>query len=175
MNRTPNDWWAIAAMTENRVIGHHGQIPWRIPEDFRFFRETTTGHTLVMGRRTFESIGRPLPGRHTLVLSRSRPNPPVIPPDTRTPSPGTTPAGTFEIISSPDEIQDRQRPGRVFICGGTQVYERLLADCSGLFLTRVKRTVDGDAQFPAFEHQFQRAEILRDTPEFVIERWVRIP
>ncbi|HAV62180.1 MAG TPA: dihydrofolate reductase, partial [Verrucomicrobiales bacterium] len=62
---------AIAAMSENRVIGHGNRIPWHLPEDFRFFKSTTMGHVLVMGRKTFESIGRPLPGRETIVLSRT--------------------------------------------------------------------------------------------------------
>ena len=61
---------AIAAMSENRVIGADGRIPWHLPEDFRWFKQTTLGHILVMGRKTFESIGRPLPGRQTLILSR---------------------------------------------------------------------------------------------------------
>lgn len=174
MNRAPNDWWAIAAMSENRVIGQDGQIPWRLPEDFRFFRETTTGHTLVMGRRTFESIGRPLPGRHTLVLTRHGLNPP--PASSRepaAPAARTSPPGTFETIDSPESIEARRGPGRLFICGGSQIYEQLLPRCAGLYLTRVKRTVAGDALFPPFESAFQLAEIVRDTTEFAIERWIR--
>ena len=61
---------AIAAMSENRVIGRGNEIPWHIPEDFKWFKETTMGHVLVMGRRTFESIGKALPGRETMVLTR---------------------------------------------------------------------------------------------------------
>ena len=62
---------AIAAMSENRVIGRGSLIPWHLPEDFKWFKQTTLGHVLVMGRKTFESIGRPLPGRETIVLTRS--------------------------------------------------------------------------------------------------------
>ena len=64
---------AIVAMAENRVIGHAGAIPWHLPEDFKFFKATTMGHAIVMGRKTYESIGRPLPGRENIVLSRTMP------------------------------------------------------------------------------------------------------
>src|SRR3989442_491152 len=66
-----SDLKAIAAMSLNRVIGQGNKIPWHLPEDFKFFKQTTMGHILLMGRKTFESIGRPLPGRETIVLSRS--------------------------------------------------------------------------------------------------------
>ena len=63
---------AIAAMAENRVIGNHNTIPWHLPEDFKWFKKTTMGQTLLMGRKTFDSIGRPLPGRQTIILSRNQ-------------------------------------------------------------------------------------------------------
>ena len=66
------EYKAIAAMAENRVIGFENSIPWYLPEDFKWFKNTTLGHTLLMGRKTFESIGRPLPGRQTIILSRQQ-------------------------------------------------------------------------------------------------------
>lgn len=150
------DWSAIAAMAENRAIGRDNRIPWHLPEDFRWFKQTTLGGTLVMGRRTFESIGRPLPGRRTVVLSRG----PFAFPEVL-------------VIHSLEDLGALPSHGRIFICGGVQIYEQALPDCADLFLTRVKRTVVGDAFFPPFEHLFDRRAILRDAPEFTIEHWVR--
>jgi dihydrofolate reductase len=163
-------WIAIAAMSLNRVIGDHGRIPWHLPEDFRFFKEMTTGNILVMGRRTFQSIGRALPKRHTLVLSREFQNGSEVLPQQE-----LFPTGTFEIIHSPTAIPREGESRRVFICGGSAVYTELLPACDELYLTRVRREVSGDAFFPPFEHLFQLSEIIRDTPDFTIERWERRP
>lgn len=152
------EWKAIAALSINRAIGFRNQIPWHLPEDFRWFKQTTTGHTLVMGRKTFESIGRPLPGRRTIVLSRSAFQ-----------HPGVSTAPDLDALAG------LPPHGTLFICGGAQVYEQALPRCSELLLTRVKRTVEGDAFFPPFEHLFDLAETIRDTPDFTIERWRRRP
>ena len=145
---------AIAAMSLNRVIGNGNQIPWHLPEDFKWFKATTTGHVIVMGRKTFESIGRPLPNRETIVLSRSAFSFPGV-----------------KTISSLKELPSPTGDQRVFICGGAQIYEQALPLCSELFLTLVKREVDGDAFFPKFEDRFELAEEIRDTPEFKILRY----
>jgi dihydrofolate reductase len=142
---------AIAAMSLNRVIGTSGKIPWHLPEDFKWFKQMTTGHVVVMGRRTFESIGRPLPKRETIVLSRSA-----------FAHPGVRVAGSLEELPAPTAER------KVFICGGAQVYEQALPLCSDLFLTLVKRHVEGDAFFPPFEDLFRLVEGIRDTPEFRI-------
>lgn len=147
---------AIAAMSLNRVIGQGTEIPWHIPEDFKWFKATTMGHILVMGRKTYESIGRPLPGRETLVLSRSG----FI--DER-----------VKTIQSVDEIDvDDERD--VFICGGGQIYSQLLGRCSDLYLTVVKREVEGDTHFPPFEDAFELVETLRDEDEFEIRHYRKI-
>ncbi|MBU6401281.1 MAG: dihydrofolate reductase, partial [Verrucomicrobia bacterium] len=129
---------AIAAIAENRVIGSGNRIPWHLPEDFKWFKQMTTGHILVMGRRTFESIGKPLPDRTTIVLSRSNFS-----------HPGVRTAGSLEELVP--LAADRQ----VFICGGAQIYAQALPLCSDLYLTLVKRVVEGDAFFPPFEEQFE--------------------
>jgi dihydrofolate reductase len=147
---------AIAAMSENRVIGRGSQIPWHLPEDFRWFKQTTLGNVLVMGRKTFESIGRPLPGRETIVLTRSGFS-----------HPGVTSAGNIQEIEA--KVADRQ----VFIAGGAEIYRLALPYCSDLYLTLVKRTVEGDVFFPPFEDQFELAEEVRDTPEFKILHYRR--
>jgi len=149
---------AIAAMSLNRVIGSGNKIPWHLPEDFKWFKKMTTGHIIVMGRKTFESISRPLPNRTTVVLSRS---PMQI--------------GGVETISDLDQIQSRVGPNdarEIFICGGAQLYERALPICSDLYLTLVKRTVEGDTFFPSFENQFMLREQILDTPEFKISHYV---
>jgi dihydrofolate reductase len=145
---------AIAAMSLNRVIGNGNQIPWHLPEDFKWFKATTTGHVIVMGRKTFESIGKPLPNRETIVLSRSAFSHPGV-----------------KTIRSLDELPDIVGDRQVFICGGAQIYEQTLPLCSELFLTLVKREVQGDAFFPPFEDRFELAEEIRDMPEFKILRY----
>jgi dihydrofolate reductase len=145
---------AIAAMSENRVIGHGNKIPWHLPDDFKWFKKMTTGHVIVMGRKTFESIGKPLPNRETIVLSRTGFSHPGV-----------------RIVRALGEIDLAQETRDVFICGGAQIYEQALPFCSDLFLTRVKRTVEGDAFFPPFEKAFQRIAVLDDTPEFCIEHY----
>lgn len=142
---------AIAAMSLNRVIGAGNKIPWHLPEDFKWFKKTTTGHVLVMGRKTFESIGRPLPNRTTIVLSRG----PFQHPGVRTVH------GLKEIAPL---VADRQ----VFICGGAQLYEQALPLCSDLYLTLVKRVIEGDRFFPPFEDRFELVEEILTSEQFNI-------
>jgi dihydrofolate reductase len=147
---------AIAAMSENRVIGDHGKIPWHLPEDFRWFKHKTMGGTLIMGRKTFESIGKPLPGRKTVVLSR-----------TLQTIPGITSYNDIETFRA----EEASNPS-IWICGGAEIYQQLLlTHCSVLYLTRVKRIVEGDAFFPSFEESYTLNQIIRETSEFQIERW----
>ena len=144
---------AIAAMAENRVIGAGGQIPWHLPADFRWFKQVTMGHILVMGRRTFEAIGRPLPGRETIVLSRS----------------GFTAPGTRTVVDEAAlaaAVEDDAR--EVWVAGGAEIYSLLLPRCSDLYLTRVKRIVPGDAFFPPFEESFTPVVEVMDNDEFTV-------
>lgn len=150
---------AIAAMSLNRVIGAGNRIPWHLPEDFKWFKQMTTGQVIVMGRKTFESIGRPLPNRVTIVLTRA----------------GTSIPGV-EIAHDLAELDPSRPPlagHEVFICGGAQVYQQALPLCSDLYLTLVKREVAGDTFFPPFEHLFEAAEELRDGPDFKIIHYRR--
>jgi dihydrofolate reductase len=147
---------AIAAMSLNRVIGQGNQIPWHLPEDFKWFKRMTTGNVVVMGRKTFESIGRPLPNRETIVVSRSGFSHPGV-----------------RTVASLDEIDLANETRDVFICGGAQIYGQTLAKCSDLYLTLVKHELEGDAFFPAFENQFELKETVTETPEFRILHYVR--
>lgn len=143
---------AIAAMALNRVIGCGSRLPWHLPEDFRWFKQLTLHHVLLMGRRTFASIGRALPQRQTIVLTRSGWTHPEV----------LTAPDLDALPLAPDD------PRTVFVCGGAEVYAQALPRCSDLYLTLVKRTVEGDAFFPPFEDQFELVGELRDTPEFKI-------
>lgn len=148
---------AIAAVSENGVIGDSGGIPWRIPSDFRWFREMTMGGVLVQGRKTFESIGRALPGRETWVLTR-----------TARPWPDVRTFSSLDSLRAAVLAESRV----VWLCGGAELYAQLLPECTDLFLSRIHRPVEGDALFPPFEKAFlQIAEVLRE-PEFHVEHWV---
>ncbi len=125
----------IAAMAANRVIGRNNTIPWHIPGEQKRFREITWGHPLIMGRRTHESIGRPLPGRRNIVVTRNRDYV----------SPGC------EIVHSLEEAYALCRhEKRVFNIGGEQLYRQGLAHADTLLLTVLQDPVDGDACFPDF-------------------------
>ena len=150
---------AIAAMSLNRVIGSGNSIPWHLPEDFAWFKQTTMGHVLVMGRKTFESIGSPLPGRETIVLTRRA-----------EPIPGVRTIDSLDGLGQADDLGDRT----IFICGGAQVYSQALGKCSDLFLTVVKREVEGDAFFPEFEPMFDAGETLRESGDFDIIHYRRL-
>src|SRR5512135_3709125 len=152
---------AIAAMSLNRAIGAGNRIPWHLPEDFRWFKQTTTGQVIVMGRKTFESIGKPLPNRTTVVLTKSTEFIPGV----------VTLSDLTKVNPSAAEFQGRE----IFICGGAQVYAQALPLCSDLYLTLVQRTVEGDTFFPPFEAQFELAETVAESPEFKILHYRRAP
>jgi dihydrofolate reductase len=148
---------AIAAMSLNRVIGRGNSIPWHLPEDFKWFKKMTTGQVVVMGRKTFQSIGKPLPNRTTIVLTRS----------------GESIPGVVKVSSLAEiDCKTLGLPGReIFICGGAEIYAQALPSCSDLYLTLVKRTVEGDTFFPPFEDRFELVAVLAETPEFKIQHY----
>lgn len=127
----------VAAYADNRVIGDHGRIPWRIPEDFAHFKRETMGHTLVMGRATWDSIGRPLPGRTTIVVTRD---------------PGWHAEGAL-VAHSLDEALAAAATlgGDVVVAGGGQVYEQALPLATHQVLTEVHCSPEGDAFYPRFD------------------------
>lgn len=134
---------AIAAMSKNRVIGNGNTIPWHIPEDFQHFKETTLGHPIIMGRKTFESIGRPLPGRENIVLTSS---------DEK--------IEWTTICHSIPELQHSlftKNIEKAFICGGWQVYNSFfkLWLTNEVILSVVDMVIEGDTTFPEFEEAFK--------------------
>ena len=126
----------IVAMSENRVIGRGGQLPWHLPDDLKRFKTLTMGHHLLMGRRTFDSIGRPLPGRTTIVLSR----------DATWRADGVLRAGTLD-----EAIGLAASDPQPFIVGGGELYAQSLARVDRLYLTLVHSTMQGDAYFPEID------------------------
>ena len=124
----------LAAVARNGVIGMEGGLPWHLPDELQLFKELTLGHVLVMGRRTYESVGRPLPGRTTVVVTRR--------PDWA--SEGVLRAGSVEeALALANEIDDE-----VFVVGGAQVYAEALPATDRLALTFVDAAPDGDTVFP---------------------------
>jgi len=147
---------AIVAMAENRVIGNAGAIPWHLPEDFRFFKATTMGHAILMGRKTYGSIGKPLPGRENIVLSR-----------TMTETPGVTIIRSLEELMEPTDGRD------LFVIGGEEIYRLLLPKVQELYVTKVPRIIEGDTRFPEFESQFDAGTNVLETNDFTVWRFMR--
>jgi dihydrofolate reductase len=124
----------IAAVARNGIIGRDGGLPWRLSSDLKRFKRLTMGNTMIMGRKTFESIGRLLPGRHTVVLTRQV---------------DWTFAGATVCASLPTALSLEHLAGdEVFVIGGAQLYETALPIADRLYLTRVENDVDGDTRFP---------------------------
>ena len=147
---------AIAAMSKNRVIGVDGKIPWHISEDLKFFKRTTLGHIIVMGRKTYDSLGKPLPGRENWVVSRS-----------------AEISGT-RVFRSLEEIPDPTDGRQLYVIGGAELYAALLSRCSEILLTHVSLDVQGDTWFPEFENTFDAGEVLETGPHYEIRRHRRL-
>lgn len=134
----------IAAVADNGVIGRNNGLPWRLSADLRRFKKLTTGHWTIMGRKTFESMGGPLPNRTAVVLTRNR---------------GYERAGAI-VVDSLDEALERCRGQQeVFVLGGEAVFREALPRSQKLYLTRVHAVVEGDALFPAMDFkEWERVE-----------------
>lgn len=128
----------IAAMAENRVIGVHNTLPWRLPADLQHFRQLTSGHHVIMGRRNYESIGKPLPDRTNIVITRN----------TSYRAPGCVIVhsleGAFAAVQNDPEI---------FVIGGAEIYRQALARADRLYLTHVHAHIIGDTFFPEFDSE----------------------
>lgn len=129
----------VAAVARNRVIGRDGGLPWHLPGELKRFKATTMGHVLVMGRRTYESIGRPLPGRTTVVVTRNADWTP----------PGGRPDGVIVATSSTDALKiAAEIDAQVYVVGGSQVYADCIAYADELLITWVDAEPEGDTVFP---------------------------
>lgn len=123
----------IVAMARNRVIGRDNKLPWHIPADLRRFRDLTLGHTIVMGRKTYEGIGTPLPGRQTIIVTRQE---------------GYAPPGCVVVHSLEEALAAAGSADEVFICGGGELYAEALPLAERIYLTMVELDVEGDTLFP---------------------------
>jgi len=123
----------IVAIAENGVIGGGNQLLWHIPEDLKRFKSVTTGHTVIMGRKTFESIGKPLPGRVNIVISRN---------------PNFHPDGVLVASSLAAALELAKNDSEAFIIGGGEIYRQALPLASKLYVTRVHKSYEGDTTFP---------------------------
>jgi len=146
--------YGIAAMTKDRIIGDGNKIPWHIPEEFKFFKNETMGHKILMGRKTWDSLPKkPLPERDNLVLTRN---------DRFFLSKG------MQVLRDPDDIyslpfEDEQH---LCICGGAEIYKLFLDKMDGFYISIVKKKYGGDKRMPTFEHMFENKDWLIDHGEF---------
>lgn len=145
----------IVAMDRNRVIGSNNSLPWRLPDDLRYFKSVTMGKPILMGRKTFESIGRPLPGRLNIVISRD-------------------PCWRHSGVATASSLADAMAlaaadpgavaAGEVMVIGGEQIYRSAIELADRLYITRVDTAVEGDAFFPDFDETCW-LEVARKQPE----------
>ncbi len=126
----------IAAMSENRVIGRDGALPWHLPRDMQRFKQLTMGHAVVMGRKTYETMGKPLPGRRNMILTRSR---------------YYRPEGIEVFPTLIDALEAASDDPEVFVAGGEQIYRLAMPHADRIYLTVIHATFSGDTFFPEFE------------------------
>ncbi|MBC5637022.1 dihydrofolate reductase [Ornithinibacillus sp. BX22] len=133
----------LFAMDRNRVIGSNNDLPWHLPNDLKFFKETTTGHTIIMGRKTFDSIGRALPNRRNIVLSRNN---------------ITLPEGV-ELIHDMDtiiEMKEQNPNEELFVIGGGALFKDILPYADRMYVTLIDEEFEGDVYFPTFSSDMWR-------------------
>ena len=136
----------ISAMASNRAIGIRNTLPWQLPEDLKHFKSLTMGHHIVMGRKTYDSIGKPLPGRDTVIVTRNA--------DFAVP-------GCLAVNSLEAALTVSHGEAEVFFVGGAELYRQALAIAHRIYLTEIQRVFDGDAFFPEFDKS-QWIETARD-------------
>ena len=129
---------AIVAASDNNVIGKDNQLLWHLPNDLRFFKRTTTGHTVVMGRKTYESVGKPLPNRRNIIITRQA---------------GYAAPGTEVVHSLAAALERCADEPEVFIVGGAEIYKQAMPLLDLIYLTRVHTQLEGDAFFPELERK----------------------
>lgn len=147
---------AVAAFARGRVIGDHGRIPWHIPEDFAHFKRETMGLTMIMGRLTYDSIGRPLPGRRTIVITRN---------------PSWSVPGVDVVHSLDDALALVPDDQDLVIAGGAQVYAQAMPLMTHQVLTEIDLEVPGDAFYPAFPAEQWQETRREPRPDLSLE-WV---
>ena len=125
----------VVAMAQNHTIGINNTLPWRCPEDLKHFKALTMGHHMIMGRKTFDSIGKPLPGRTTIIVTRN---------------PDVNILGCLVVNSLEEALTCCVAEAEVFVVGGAEIYTQALPRAESLYITEIQQNVEGDARFPEF-------------------------
>ena len=149
---------AVVAMASNRIIGKDGDLPWRLSEDLKWFKKMTLGFPIVMGRKTMESLGRPLPKRRNIVISRNL----------------DSVAEGFELVRSCEEaVALLAGEEQASIIGGAQIYGEMMSLCDEVLLSYVFHPYEGDTILPEFEADFEMVEVIYRDEDFELRRYVR--
>ncbi|TMN23696.1 dihydrofolate reductase [Lentibacillus cibarius] len=130
----------LVAMDQNQVIGYQNDLPWYLPNDLKFFKQKTTGNTIFMGRKTFEAIGKPLPNRTNVVITRKQTG---------------FPEG-IEVVHDIDAVLEwnrRHSDAEIFVIGGADIFRQLLPHADRMYITRIDETFKGDTYFPSFNEE----------------------
>jgi len=143
----------IAALAQNHVIGKNNRLVWHLPADMKFFRNTTMGHTLIMGRKTFESFGKLLPGRKSIVITRQA---------------GWRYEGALVVHSFAEAMQSAMQNEEVFVIGGAEIYRQAMPYCSRMYLTVVHHDFEGDTVFPPVD--FSEWNLVSDEKHMADEK-----
>ena len=152
----------IAAMDENRSIGYNNRLPWHLSEDLRFFKKTTQGHCIIMGRTTFESFGRkPLPGRENIVLSRNY----------KQLRQQYSHDHLAFVGSNEEALKLASQHEKIFIIGGAEIYQQWIKQVKTMILTHVKGTFNSDTHFPEFEQDWKESNTLKDCWNDAVLGW----
>ncbi|MBI4430911.1 MAG: dihydrofolate reductase [Candidatus Omnitrophica bacterium] len=140
----------VVAMAKNRVIGKENKLPWHFSSDLKHFRQLTTGQTVIMGRKTFESIGKPLPNRENFVVSRSR---------------GVGAEG-LRFFNSPEKAFEAVRTDSAYIIGGADLFRQTMEGINGIYLTLIEQAFEGDAFYPQIPEYFEKrsSHLLQENP-----------
>ena len=149
---------AIVAMTPERIIGKDNDLPWRLPEDLKMFKRTTAGHPVLMGRKTWDSLGKykPLPGRQNIVLTRGE----------------TWSEEGAEVVYGMDDLRELELQNEhVFVIGGAQIYSLFLPHLDELIVSHIYHAYEGDTKFPEFSEYFVKYELLESYDEFEVRRY----
>ena len=156
----------VAAFSKNRVIGKDGTMPWTLSSDLQHFKRLTEGHTVLMGRKTFESIGKPLPNRKNIVLTKNH----------------DFQADGVEVVHSLVDLLDRFSSEEIYVIGGGEIYRALINHCGSMILTQIDAVIEGDTLFPKFSQScFKEEGRVRVEPgpkddyPFEIIRYTRLP
>ena len=155
--------YQVVAMARNRVIGKDNRLPWHFSSDLKHFKQLTIGSTVLMGRKTFESIGKPLPGRQNFVVSRTKTTPHLYPP----PLVVGGIEGGLKFFTSIEDALKNIATKNCYIIGGANLFKRTIDRVDGIYMTRIDEDFEGDTYFPKLPSHFKEKtrELLQEKPK----------